>query len=106
VTACHFGDAVVPDGVAGDIDRVGFIERQHESDNITGKGSNSGGPVPRRGRGDTDGATILGKRHRLPGRQAFSAAAEPFGADDRRKYTRRLAEQVPSRIVGFSACWS
>ena len=50
----NFGHAVVPDGVAADIDRAAVIifRRQHEADDVAGQRFDAGGAVTRRGRRD------------------------------------------------------
>jgi hypothetical protein len=48
-TPRHFGNAVVPHRVAGDVDQltVPLRKSEHEADHIAGKRLDAGGPVPR-----------------------------------------------------------
>src|SRR6185369_14687818 len=76
------GDAVIPDRVAGEVDRPAAWWNEHEADDIAGQRLDPGRPVPGGRRGDLQ-RSIAGLRKfwLLPGRQPLDGRAEPVGAD-------------------------
>ena len=76
-----FGNAVIPDGVAGDVDRAGLavFDRQHKADDIAGQRLNADGTVPRRRGGNLDRSAVrFRQRRRLPGHKPSACPPSLF----------------------------
>ncbi len=96
----HLGDAVIPDRVAGDVDRPHARGLEDEADDIAGERFDAGRPVPRRRRGDAQAAAV-GRRQvrRLPRRQPERIAAEPLGASLGREHAAGLRQEMAAAVI-------
>jgi hypothetical protein len=94
------GDAVVPDGIARNVDRAvrGFCQRQHESNHRTTISARR--PMPRGCPSHPQNATVLGRQvDALPGGKADGMIAQSFGACRRGQNHPRTLEENAPRII-------
>src|SRR5512139_1734643 len=99
--AHDLGNAVIPDGIAGDVDlpHRGIIARQYESDHVACQRFDAGGAMSRGSGRNPNRFAVLTQIDGLPRRQPLAISSEALCSHHCRENARGLSQKIATGIV-------